>query len=151
VLVLTVAALAAAGLSAPGAAHAPGCWSGTSFAEASIFRVYLIPHGCTWLLKPRLGSQDIGPQVRTRFHGTDDGVALERDPMGEAIGVCGYSTFKVSWPGFVVTARRVAWGDGTGCHDLPTGQAVTWEGRFVWRPRDGRRPARWEPVLVASG
>ncbi len=70
--------------------------------------------------------------------------------MGEAVWVFGFSTFKVSWPRFVVTARRVAWGDGIGCHDLLTGRAVMWEGRFVWRPREGRRPARWEPVLIRS-
>ncbi len=116
----------------------------------SIYHVYLILHGCMWLLKPRLGHQDIGPQFRTRIHGTDDGVALERNPMGEAVGVCGFSTFKVSWPRFVVTALSVAWGGGTGCHDIPVGEGVAWEGRFVWRPREGRRAARWEPVLTRS-
>jgi hypothetical protein len=115
-----------------------------------IFHVYLIPHGCTWLVKPRIGHVSIGPQFRTRIHGTDDGAALVRDPMGEAAGVCGFSTLFVTWPRFVVTAQRVAWGDGTGCHDLPDGRAVTWEGRYVWRAREGRRPARWEPVLTRS-
>jgi hypothetical protein len=147
---LAVVALAAAASGTPSVAHAPGCWSGRSSPVGSVSHVYLIPHGCTWLGKPRIGHVSIGPQFRTRIHGTDDGAALVRDPMGEAYGVCGFGTFLVTWPRFVVTARRIAWGDGTGCHDLPEGRAVTWEGRFVWRPREGRRPARWEPVLTRS-
>jgi hypothetical protein len=149
-MVLVVAGIASATSITPGVAHAPGCWSGNSSPVGSVSHVYLIPHGCTWLGKPRIGHVSIGPQFRTRIHGTDDGAALVRDPIGEALGVCGFSTFFVLWPRFVVTARRVAWGDGTGCHDLSEGRAVSWEGRFVWRSRDGPRPARWEPVLTRS-
>lgn len=131
-------------------AHAPGCFAGSTFPLGSAYRVYRIPHGCTWLYRPRLGRFSIGPQINTRIHGTNDAAALARDPIGDAAAVCGLSSFVVTWPRFVVTARRVAWGDGTGCHDLPKGRAVTWAGRFVWRPREGRRPARWEAVLTRS-
>jgi hypothetical protein len=84
------------------------------------------------------------------LHGVDDGAALTRDPIGEAEAVCGFSGFFVTWPHFVVTANRVAWGDGTGCHRLDGDRAVTWSGHFVFRAHDGRRPARWEPVVDAS-
>ena len=148
--VFAAAALAGTALTASADPQRPGCFAGSSFPRGSVRRVYPIPRGCTWLYRPDGGYFSIGPQIHTRIGGEDDGAALPRDPIGEAEAVCGMSTFVVSWPTFVVTARRVAWGDGTGCHALPAGRAVTWIGRFVWRPREGRRPARWDPVLVRS-
>jgi hypothetical protein len=140
----------AAALQTAAPARGAGCYSGKTFPIGDPHHVYAIPGGCTWLLKPDTGYFSIGPQFRTRIDGTDDGAALARSPLGEAAAACGMSTFVVRWPTFVVTARRVAWGDGTGCHVLPGREAVTWWGRFVWHPREDRRPARWEAVLERS-
>ena len=116
---VALSAITAAALAAAAPARGAGCYSGRTFAAGDPHHVYAIPGGCTWLLKPDLGFFSIGPEFRTRIRGTDDGAALARDPLGEAAAACGFSTFVVRWPAFVVTARRVAWGDGTGCHDAP--------------------------------
>jgi hypothetical protein len=147
-----LALLAAAGASGavPADAHRTGCYLGHTFAVWDVHRVYGTPHGCVWLYRPDGGHHSIGPQFRTRLHGQNDSTALPRDPIGAAAAVCGFSGFLVSWPYFVVTARRVAWGDGQGCHDLGGTAAVTWSGHFVMHPREGRRPARWVPVVDSS-
>jgi hypothetical protein len=98
--------------------HRPGCYFGRSHPVWDVHRVYPIPHGCVWLVAPETGFFSIGPEFRLRVHGRDDAPALPRAPIGEAAAVCGFSGYFVSWPYFVVTANRVAWGDGTGCHDL---------------------------------
>ena len=149
-VVLAVLALAGVSGAAPADAHRPDCYLGRTFGVWDVHRVYGTPHGCVWLYRPDSGHHSIGPQLRTRLHGQDDSEALPRDPIGDAAAVCGFSGFFVSWPYFVVTARRVAWGDGTGCHRLGSTAAVIWSGHFVLRPREGRRPARWLPVLDAS-
>jgi hypothetical protein len=129
----------------------PGCYVGHTYPAGDAHRVYAIPRGCTWILRPDGHYWSIGPEIHTRINGVSDGAALPRDPLGDAAAACGYSSFVVSWPRFFVTSRRVFWGNGaTGCEMLPNGQAVRWEGRYVWRPRSGLRQARWEPVLVRS-
>ena len=149
-LILALLALAALSASASADAHRPGCYFGRTFPVWDIHRVYPAPHGCVWLYRPTGGYVSIGPQFRFRVHGNEDTPALPRDPIGEAYAACGSSGFFVSWPYFVVTARRVAWGDGTGCHTLAETSALIWSGHFVYRPREGGRPAHWEPVLEAS-
>jgi len=156
VLVAAATVLAGAALVAvaaiPGAhAASPGCFAGNTYPPGDAHRVYAIPHGCTWIYRPDGHFFSIGPQVNTRINGTTDGAALPRDPIGDAAAVCGFSTFVLSWPRFVVSARRVFWGHGaTVCETLPANRSVRWEGRFVWRPRNGLRAARWEPVLLRS-
>jgi len=148
-LILAVLALAALSVSASADAHRPGCYLGRTFPVWDIHRVYAAPHGCVWLYRPTGGHVSIGPQFRFRVHGNEDGEALPRDPIGEAYGACGFSGFFVSWPYFVVTARRVAWGDGTGCHTLGATSALIWAGHFVYRPREAAdQPAghpSWTP------
>ena len=126
------------------------CYIGHSHGGWDVHRVYPIPHGCIWLVHPNTGYFSIGPEFRIRFHGLDDAPALPRDPMGDAAAVCGFSRFFVSWPYFLVTAHRVAWGDGTGCHDLEDSAQVIWAGHFEWRPRAPSRDAHWEPILDIS-
>jgi hypothetical protein len=151
VLVAAAAALVAVA-AIPGAqAAGRGCSSGNTYARGDAHRVYAIPHGCTWLYRPDGHFFSIGPEVHTRINGATDGEALPRDPIGDAAAVCGFTTFVVSWPRFVVSARRVFWGQGaTACETLSANRSVRWEGRFVWRPRNALRPARWEPVLLLS-
>jgi hypothetical protein len=112
--------------------------------------VYPIPHGCVWLYRPDGGYASIGPQLRLRLNGHDDTPALPRDPIGDAEAVCGFSRFFVSWPYFFVSAHRVAWGDGTGCHDLDGTSEVIWAGHFERRRRAGFRATHWEPVVDVS-
>ena len=148
---VVVAALVAAALSVSSASarEQRGCSTGHS-AEPDAHRVYAIPGGCVRLYRRDGGYYSIGPQLRTRVNGHDDGEALPRDPIGEAEAACGFSRFLVWFPYFVVTATRVAWGDGTGCHDLAGTAEVIWSGHFVMRGREGRRPARWQPVVDFS-
>jgi hypothetical protein len=82
--------------------------------------------------------------------GHDDTPSLPRNPIGEAAAVCGFARFFISWPDFLVTARRVAWGDGAGCRSLVGSSEVIWIGHFEWRPKKAFRAAHWEPVLDAS-
>ena len=149
--ILVGTALVAA-LAIPGASSAnSGCFSGASYALGDTHHVYTIPQGCTWIYRPDGNFFSIGPEIHTRLNGISDGAALPRDPLGDAAAACGFSTFVVTWPRFVVTARRVFWGNGaTRCVTLPDNRSVRWEGRFVWRPRNGLRPSRWEPVLLRS-
>jgi hypothetical protein len=149
VIALATGATAMAGRTAdPGRL---GCYVGHTYPGGDVHRVYAIPHGCTWILRPDGHYWSIGPEIRTRINGVSDGAALPREPLGDAAATCGFSTFVVSWPRFFVTSRRVFWGHGAAvCETLPNGQAVRWEGRYVWRPRSGLRQARWEPVLVRS-
>jgi hypothetical protein len=149
VVALAAAATALAGrASGPGE---PGCYVGHAYPAGDVHHVYAIPRGCTWILRPDGHYWSIGPQIHTRIDGVSDGAALPRYPLGDAAAACGFSSFVVSWPRFVVRSRRVFWGNGAaGCATLPHGQTVRWSGRYVWRTRTGLRPARWEPVLLDS-
>jgi hypothetical protein len=146
------AAAALIAVAIPGAhAAGPGCFVGNTYPRGDAHRVYAVPHGCTWIYRPDGHSFSIGPEIHTRINGTTDGEALPRNPIGDAAAVCGFSSFVVSWPRFVVSARRVFWGQGAAvCETLPANRSVRWEGRFVWRPRQGLRPARWQPMLLRS-
>lgn len=119
VVALVAGAAAVAGRAAdPGR---PGCSVGHTYPAGDAHRVYAIPHGCTWILRPDGHYWSIGPEIHTRINGVSDGAALPRDPLGDAAAVCGFSGFVVSWPRFVVTSRRVFWGNGAiGCETLPT-------------------------------
>jgi hypothetical protein len=151
ILVLGIAAALVLAGAGSAAGRGRGCFAGHTYPFGDPHRVYAVPLGCVWLLRPDGSYYSIGPEIHARTNGTTDGVALPRDPIGEAVAVCGFSTFTVAWPRFVVTARRVFWGDGAAaCVTLPVGDAVRWDGRFVWRPRSGPRAARWEAVLVRS-
>src|SRR6476646_6994182 len=90
----------------------PGCYVGHSFPAGDVHRVYAIPRGCTWILHPDGHYWSIGPEIHTRINGGSDGAALPRDPLGDAAAVCGFTSFVISWPRFVVTSRRVFWGHG---------------------------------------
>jgi hypothetical protein len=149
---LALALLAGIALSAsgPADAHQAGCYFGRTHAAWDVHRVYGSPHGCVWIHRPAGAAASIGPQIRTRLHGTEDSEPLARDPIGDATAVCGFNGFFVSWPYFVVTAKRVAWGAGRGCQTLGGTAAVVWSGHFVFRQREGRRPARWVPVVDAT-
>ena len=125
---ILVGAAVIAVLAIPGAHGAsPGCFSGTTYAHGDAHHVYPIPFGCTWIYRPDGHFFSIGPEIHTRLHGISDGAALPRDPLGDAAAACGFSTFVVTWPRFVVTARRVFWGGGaTHCETLPAGKSVRW-------------------------
>lgn len=149
--VLAVFAPAGSSLATPTAAAAPGCSIGHPSDPLSTHRVHVIPGGgCVWLQHPDTGFYSIGPAFQFRMKGHQDSSALPRDPIGDAQAVCRFSRFFLSWPTFVVTAKRVDWEDGTGCHDLAGGAAVIWWGHFVLRPRQGLRPAHWEAVVDAT-
>jgi hypothetical protein len=147
-----VALFAVLALSASGhAAAGQSCSIGHANNPWDPHRVHAIPGGgCVWLYRPDTGFYSIGPAFGFRLKGHQDSGALLRAPIGDAEAVCGFNGFFVAWPTFVVTATRVAWGDGTGCHALPAGQAIIWAGHFVLRPRAGARPGHWEPVADAT-
>jgi hypothetical protein len=133
------------------AMSARGCSIGHSNDAWNPHRVHTIPGGgCVWLHHPDTGFYSIGPGFSFRVKGHEDSGVLLRGPIGDAEAVCGFSGLFVAWPTFIVTATRVAWGDGTGCHTLPAGQAIIWAGHFVLHPRAGLRAAHWEPALDAT-
>lgn len=127
-LLLLALALAGTGTAAAHAAaggHAAGCPASSRFPVGDPRRVYAVPGGCVWILRPGSTRAGMGPIVEVRAGGTTRRVGLSNQPFGDAYGFCGVSFFFVSGPYITITATRAWLGQSAGCVAI-RGSAMIW-------------------------